>query len=79
MDTVHTYLATLPKQLRGKAFHAKKLSFMAENGIRQLGKPRIGIFSDRVKPDPLHCEINAWQHLLDLIHSEALRVFLRNL
>ena len=73
LDMVNTYVATLPKQLSGKAMHAKKLSFMADNGIRQLGKPRIGIFADRVKPDPLHCEINAWQHLLDLIYSEALR------
>ena len=73
LDMVNTYIATLPKKLSDKAMHAKKLSFMADNGIRQLGKPRIGIFADRVKPDPLHCEINAWQHLLDLIYSEALR------
>jgi hypothetical protein len=70
---VNTYVAILPKKLSDKAMHAKKLSFMADNGICQLGKPRIGIFADRVKPDPLHCEINAWQHLLDLIYSEALR------
>ena len=27
---------------------------MAENGIRQLGPPRIGEFSDRITPEPLH-------------------------
>ena len=32
---------------------------MADNGICQLGEPRIGIFAERVHPDPLHCEINA--------------------
>jgi hypothetical protein len=69
LDMVNTYLTTLSS----KATHVKKLSFIAHSGIRQLEKPRIGIFANRVKPDPLHCEINAWQHLLDLIYSEALR------
>jgi hypothetical protein len=32
----------------------------------------LGFFADRVKPDPLHCEINAWQHILDLLYSESL-------
>ena len=73
VSMVNTYLAALPKGLSKKVIHDKKLSFMADNGIRQLGKPRIGIFSDRVKPDPLHCEINAWQHILDLIYSESVR------
>ena len=44
---------------------------MADNGIHQLGEPRIGIFAKRVCPDPLHCEINAWQHLLDLLYSKS--------
>ena len=26
-----------------------------------------------MKPDPLHCEINAWQHILDLLYSESVR------
>ena len=37
---------------------------MAENGIRQLGLPRI-------EPEPMHCEINAWQHYIDLLYLEA--------
>ncbi len=73
LDMVNSYLATLPKQLSASTLHSKKLSFMADNGIRQLGKPRIGIFADRVKPDPLHCEINAWQHILDLLYSESVQ------
>ena len=73
LDMVNSYLATLPKQLSASTLHSKKLSFMADNGIRQLGKPRIGIFSDRVKPDPLHCQINAWQHILDFLYSESVQ------
>ena len=46
---------------------------MADNGIRQLGHPRIEMFAERVRPDPLHCEINARQHMLDLIYSESLQ------
>jgi hypothetical protein len=73
LEMVESYLATLPKKLSYPVVHSKKLAFMAENGIRQLGKPRIGMFADRVKPDPLHCEINAWQHILDLLFSESVR------
>lgn len=72
LSMVDIYLASLPKSLSSSTVHSKKLEFMADNGIRQLGKPRIGIFADRVKPDPLHCEINAWQHILDLLYSESL-------
>ena len=61
LSMVDTYLASLPKGLSPSTIHIKKLAFMADNGIRQLGKPRIGIYADQVKPDPLHCEINAWQ------------------
>lgn len=72
LSMVDIYLASLTKSLSSSTVHSKKLEFMADNGIRQLGKPRIGIFADRVKPDPLHCEINAWQHILDLLYSESL-------
>ena len=53
--------------------HDKMLGFMADNGIWQLGHPRIRIFAERVCPDRLHCEINAWQHILDLIYSESVQ------
>lgn len=46
---------------------------MAQNGLRQVGAPRIGIFADRFRPEPVHNEINAWQHMLNLLYKEALR------
>jgi hypothetical protein len=55
------------------AKHNNKLNFMADNGIRQLGEPRIGKFSDFIRPEPLHLEINNWQHVLDLIYKESVR------
>ena len=73
LSMINTYLASLPKGRSPKVIHDRKLAFMADNGIRQLGNPRIGIYADRVKPDPLHCEINAWQHILDLLYSESVR------
>lgn len=46
---------------------------MAGNGPRQLGEPRIGEFANRQRPEPVHNEINAWQHILNLIYKEALQ------
>lgn len=46
---------------------------MAENGIRQIVYPRIGEYADRQRPEPVHNEINAWQHILNVIYQEALR------
>ena len=43
---------------------------MAEHGLRQLGEPRIGEFADRQRPEPLHLEINNWQHIMDLIYVQ---------
>ena len=73
LKSVREYLASLPSGLTKNTLHNKKLEFMAANGIRQLGEPRIGIFADRLRPDPLHCEINAWQHVLDLVYLEAVQ------
>ena len=60
-------------ELSENAKHLKSLDFMAENGLRQLGESRIGIFSDRIKPDPLHFEINKWTHCLNVLYFEATR------
>ena len=60
-------------ELSENAKHLKTLDFMAENGLRQLGESRIGIFSDRIKPDPLHLEINNWTHCLNVLYFEATR------
>ena len=64
---------SLPCNMSEKNKHARKLQFMAENRIRQLGPPRIGHFADRQRPEPVHCEINAWQHLLNIIYREAVQ------
>ena len=53
--------------------HAKLLDFLAENGMRTLGEPRIGAFVERLRPEPLHCEINSWQHFLCLVYLEAIQ------
>ena len=35
---------------------------------------RIGHFADKLRPEPMHCEINAWQHYIDLLYLEAVRI-----
>ena len=73
VNKVDNFMNSLPSNLSEKNRHARKLKFMAESGIRQLGPPRIGIFADRQRPEPVHCEINAWQHLLNIIYREAVQ------
>ena len=64
---------SLPSHLSEKNCHVKKLQFMGENGIRQLGQPRIGIFPEQQRPEPVHCEINAWEHVLNIIYRQAVQ------
>lgn len=64
---------TLPAHLNPSHHHSKVLEFMAGNGLRQLGEPRIAEFANRQRPEPVHNEINAWQHILNLIYKEALQ------
>ena len=56
-----------------KTQHEKKLQFMAENGIRGFGPPRIGVFADKQRPEPLHCEINAWQLVINIVYQESVQ------
>ena len=70
---VHDFMNSLPSNMSEKNRHARKLQFMAENGTRQLGPARIGNFADRQWPEPVHCEINAWQHVLNIIYREAVQ------
>ena len=65
------FRSKLPPSLSKNAAHAKELEFMKENGIRQAGPPRIREFADKQRPEPMHNEINAWQHLLNLTYQEA--------
>jgi len=64
---------TLPVHMSSVNRHNKELQFMALNGIRQAGEPRIGEFANRQRPEPMHAEINAWQHMLNLVYHEALQ------
>ena len=43
------------------------------NGIHQLGQPRIGVFAEKVRPDPLHCDINAWHNVSGIIYIESVQ------
>lgn len=63
----------LAKDLTPFQIHSRELEFMAQNGSRQVGAPRVGIFADRFRPEPVHNENNSWQHMLNLICKEALR------
>ena len=56
-----------------KAKHEKILKYLAENGLRQLGRPPIGILAERQRPEPIHCEMNAWKQLLHLIYIEYIQ------
>lgn len=59
---VENFMNFLSCSMSEKNKHDQKLQFMAENGIRQLGPPRIGHFAERQRQEPVHCEINAWQN-----------------
>lgn len=73
VEKLKKFKETLDPSSSESSRHNKRLEFMAKNGIRQLGYPRIGKFADCIRPEPLHIEINNWQHLLDLIYKEAVR------
>ena len=64
---------TLPAHLNPSQHHSKVLEFMAGNGLQQLREPGIGEFANCQRPKPVHNEINAWQHILNLIYKEALQ------
>ena len=46
---------------------------MANNGIRQLGEPRINVFADRQRPEPFHLEVNNWEHTLNLLYRQCVQ------
>ncbi|XP_078372353.1 uncharacterized protein LOC144656016 [Oculina patagonica] len=73
LDKLSRFRESLDSSLGQSKRHEKELSFMADNSIRQLVYPRIGEYADRQRPEPVHNEINAWQHLLNVIYQEALR------
>ena len=73
MKELNEYRKSLAADISSENKHKHELAFMADKGYRQLGEPRIGVFADRLRPEPLHLEINNWQHVLDLIYKEAVR------
>ena len=73
LKKLSTFEKSLPAHLNPSKHHSKVLEFMAVNGLRPLGEPRIGEFANRQRPEPVHNEINAWQHILNLIYKEALQ------
>ncbi|XP_022804266.1 uncharacterized protein LOC111341543 [Stylophora pistillata] len=46
---VQEFTSSLPATLSEKAKHENILTYLAENGLRQLGQPRIGIFAEMQK------------------------------
>ena len=72
LKKLQTFRASLNSSLSHEKTHDRELAFMAENGIRKIVYPRIGEYADRQRPEPVHNEINAWQHLLNCIYREAL-------
>ena len=74
LGKLQAFQKTFPKHLNPTQGHKKKtLGFMANNGFRQLKEPRIGEFAILQRPEPVHNEINAWQHIPNMIYKEALR------
>ena len=67
------FRSSLNSSLSQAKRHEKELSFMAENGIKQIVFPRKDEYADRQRPEPVHNEINALQHILNVIYQEALR------
>lgn len=70
---LNSFLSSLSEHLSDEKKHSEQLAFMAENGLRQLGEPRIDIFANRQRPEPLHLEINSWEHATNLLYQEAVR------
>ena len=52
---------------------------MSENGIRQDGPPHIAPCAEQQQLEPVHYEINAWQHVSNIIYRETVQrgVFLK--
>ena len=63
----------LPLDISENSINRKKLDFMASNGLRQMGIPRINIYADRQRPEPFHSEVNNWQHVLNLLYTQCVK------
>ncbi|KAL9976923.1 hypothetical protein ACROYT_G014266 [Oculina patagonica] len=72
LDKLSRFRESSDSSLSQAKRHEKELSFMADNSNRQLVYPRIGTYPDCQRPEPVHNEINVWQHVLNVIYQEAL-------
>ena len=72
LGKLDSFRKSLGSSLGSQQKHARELEFMRENGLRQVRSPRIRDFADRQRPEPVHNEINAWQHSLNLLYKESL-------
>ena len=72
LEKLNNFCENLSRSLSEAAHHRKQLEFMANNGLRQVGEPRIGKYCDRQCPELMHLEINNWEHVLNLIYREAM-------
>ena len=61
------------KEISQDTYHKKELAFMAEHGLRQFGEPLIGAYANLQRLEPLHLEVNSWQHLLYILYMEAMK------
>ncbi|CAH1246497.1 Hypp7735 [Branchiostoma lanceolatum] len=68
---VQKFIATLPSTIAESTRRTKINNYLSSNRMRQLGTPRIGIYAELQRPDPLHAEINVAAHYLNLIYHEA--------
>ena len=73
LEKLEMFRKTLPSKNSLSQNHKKELEFMAENGLRQVGVPKIGIFANLQQPEQMHNKVNAWQRLLNLMYKEALQ------
>ena len=73
LGKLQAFQKTFPKHLNPTQGHKKSMSIHVNNGFCQLKAPRIGEFANLQRPELVHNEINAWQHILNMIYKEALR------
>ena len=62
LESLNSYRKTLNLTLTAETIHKKELQFMAENGLRQIGEPRIGPYANLQRPESLHLEVCIYYH-----------------
>ena len=52
--------------------HAKMVQNF-EQSMKDNVSERIGVFADKQRPEPLHCEINSWKQVLNIVYQESVQ------